>query len=301
MESNSSSNDGRPPLAGTGTTTSWNSRTEGTCGATGSSWQRADAHVSRVSVSSRSASPSIPRGSRSTTICVQVNACGRSETSTGSGRSRMSASTRVTSSPPISPVSPDPRITRPFPGSPIRILRRHRWVTVDGVYSATAALSEVPKTATYTHDYAQSNGFLTLLSDGTRLTGAYALGPEAGEWMQQATLAIRARVPLDVLLGHHPTVPELLGDLRLRVEGAEHDGGRHATAAETNERSDVQPVRCEGRAPTTSDPGAPPWAGNCAPPCGPWSRDARAPRVRPGTSAKLDTAGRSPDGSIPPG
>ena len=31
------------------------------------------------------------------------------------------------------------------------------------------------------------------------LTGAYALGPEAGEWMQQATLAIRAHVPVDVL------------------------------------------------------------------------------------------------------
>jgi pyruvate/2-oxoglutarate dehydrogenase complex dihydrolipoamide dehydrogenase (E3) component len=57
----------------------------------------------------------------------------------------------------------------------------------------------VPKTATYTHAYAESNGFLTLLSDGQRLTGAYALGPEAGEWLQQATLAIRARVPLEVL------------------------------------------------------------------------------------------------------
>jgi dihydrolipoamide dehydrogenase len=66
-------------------------------------------------------------------------------------------------------------------------------------YSATAPISEVPKTATYTHAYAESNGFLTLLSDGERLTGAYALGPEAGEWMQQATLAIRAHVPLEVL------------------------------------------------------------------------------------------------------
>ena len=66
-------------------------------------------------------------------------------------------------------------------------------------YSATAAVSEVPKTATYTHAYAESNGFLTLLSDGQRLTGAYALGPEAGEWMQQATLAIRAHIPLEVL------------------------------------------------------------------------------------------------------
>ena len=64
---------------------------------------------------------------------------------------------------------------------------------------ATAPLSEVPKTATYTHAYAESNGFMTLLSDGERLTGAYALGPEAGEWLQQATLAIRAHVPLDVL------------------------------------------------------------------------------------------------------
>jgi len=60
-------------------------------------------------------------------------------------------------------------------------------------------VSEVPKTATYTHAYAESNGFLTLLSDGERLTGAYALGPEAGEWLQQATLAIRAHVPLVVL------------------------------------------------------------------------------------------------------
>ena len=57
----------------------------------------------------------------------------------------------------------------------------------------------VPRTETYTRAYAESNGFLTLLSDGERLTGAYALGPEAGEWLQQATLAIRARVPLDVL------------------------------------------------------------------------------------------------------
>ena len=40
---------------------------------------------------------------------------------------------------------------------------------------------------------------MTLVSDGERLTGAYALGPEAGEWLQQATLAIRAHVPLDVL------------------------------------------------------------------------------------------------------
>ncbi len=68
-----------------------------------------------------------------------------------------------------------------------------------GRFSAMVPVRDLPKTATYTRAYADDNGFLTLLSDGERLTGAYALGPEAGEWLQQATLAIRAHVPLDVL------------------------------------------------------------------------------------------------------
>ena len=50
------------------------------------------------------------------------------------------------------------------------------------------------------HAYAESDGYLTLLSDGERLTGAHALGPDAGEWLGQATLATRARVPRHVLL-----------------------------------------------------------------------------------------------------
>jgi pyruvate/2-oxoglutarate dehydrogenase complex dihydrolipoamide dehydrogenase (E3) component len=93
-------------------------------------------------------------------------------------------------------------------------------------FSATVPLSEVAKTATYTH--ASSNGFLTLLSDGEHLTGAYALGPEAGEWMQQATLAIRARVPLTVLrdvIQPFPTFSEIyvaaLKALHLQL-GADH-------------------------------------------------------------------------------
>ena len=69
----------------------------------------------------------------------------------------------------------------------------------DGPLTATVPLAEVPRTATYTRAYADSPGFMTLISDGERLTGAYALGQEAGEWLQQATLAIRARVPLDVM------------------------------------------------------------------------------------------------------
>jgi pyruvate/2-oxoglutarate dehydrogenase complex dihydrolipoamide dehydrogenase (E3) component len=97
----------------------------------------------------------------------------------------------------------------------------------DGEHVVTAQLAQVPRTATYTRDYADQPGFLTLVSDGERLTGAYALGPEAGEWLQQATVAIRAKLPLSTLLDTiqpFPTfseafLPALL-DLRAQVAGA---------------------------------------------------------------------------------
>jgi len=92
----------------------------------------------------------------------------------------------------------------------------------EATFSATARVSEVAKTATYTHAYAESNGFMTLLSDGERLTGAYALGPEAGEWLQQATLAIRARVPLEVLrdtIQPFPTFSEIFLDALKALQG----------------------------------------------------------------------------------
>jgi dihydrolipoamide dehydrogenase len=97
----------------------------------------------------------------------------------------------------------------------------------DAPFSATYALKDIPKAATYTRAYDESNGYLTLLSDGERLTGAHALGPEAGEWMQQATLAIRARVPLDVLrdtIQPFPSFSEIhafaLKALRAEIAGA---------------------------------------------------------------------------------
>src|SRR5262249_18012348 len=96
----------------------------------------------------------------------------------------------------------------------------------EGRFSGTARVSETAKAATYSRAWDKSNGFLTLLSDGERLTGAYALGPEAGEWLQQATLAIRARVPLDVLIDTiqpFPTFSEIYGaaltDLLTKIPG----------------------------------------------------------------------------------
>jgi len=87
--------------------------------------------------------------------------------------------------------------------------------TSEAPFEGTARLSAVAKTATYSRAYAEDNGFLTLLSDGERLTGAYALGADAGEWLQQATLAIRARVPLGVLqdtIQPFPTFSEIYAD-----------------------------------------------------------------------------------------
>jgi dihydrolipoamide dehydrogenase len=93
-----------------------------------------------------------------------------------------------------------------------------------GRYSATVPITEIAKIATYSRSYADDKGFLTLLSDGTRLTGAYALGPEAGEWLQQTTLAIRGHIPLDVLadtIQPFPTFSEIyveaLKELRKQI------------------------------------------------------------------------------------
>jgi pyruvate/2-oxoglutarate dehydrogenase complex dihydrolipoamide dehydrogenase (E3) component len=105
-------------------------------------------------------------------------------------------------------------------------------------FSGTARLAEVAKTETYTRAYAESNGFLTLLSDGEALTGAYALGPEAGEWLQQATLAIRARVPIDVLrdtIQPFPTFSEIyVAALKaLDHERRNHDDGTDDRVSES--------------------------------------------------------------------
>jgi pyruvate/2-oxoglutarate dehydrogenase complex dihydrolipoamide dehydrogenase (E3) component len=68
----------------------------------------------------------------------------------------------------------------------------------EGKSTGTAKLTNLARTSTYARN-GEARGFLTLVSDGTKLTGGYAVGPEAGEWLQQATLAVRAGVPIDLL------------------------------------------------------------------------------------------------------
>jgi pyruvate/2-oxoglutarate dehydrogenase complex dihydrolipoamide dehydrogenase (E3) component len=69
----------------------------------------------------------------------------------------------------------------------------------EGEKEGTAELSSIARTSTYTREYAERPGLMTLFGDGKVLTGAVAVGPEAGEWLQQATLAIRAATPIEVL------------------------------------------------------------------------------------------------------
>ena len=71
--------------------------------------------------------------------------------------------------------------------------------TTGGV-SSTWQLSSVARLATY--ERPKRGGFIKVVADPGRriLTGAVAVGPEAGEWLQQLTLAIRAEIPIDVLL-----------------------------------------------------------------------------------------------------
>ena len=61
-------------------------------------------------------------------------------------------------------------------------------------------LTSTPRLATY--ERPKRDGFVKIAADPERrvVTGAVAVGPDAGEWLQQLTLAIRARTPIEVLL-----------------------------------------------------------------------------------------------------
>jgi pyruvate/2-oxoglutarate dehydrogenase complex dihydrolipoamide dehydrogenase (E3) component len=66
-----------------------------------------------------------------------------------------------------------------------------------------------------TYERPRRPGFVKLAADAERgvLVGAVAVGPEAGEWLGQLTLAVRAQVPLEVLLDTiqpYPTFSEAI-------------------------------------------------------------------------------------------
>jgi pyruvate/2-oxoglutarate dehydrogenase complex dihydrolipoamide dehydrogenase (E3) component len=83
----------------------------------------------------------------------------------------------------------------------------------EGVVSATWSLRDTARTSTY--ERPRRDGFVKLAADRERrvLVGAVAVGPEAGEWLQQVTLAVRAEVPIETLLDTiqpYPTFSEAI-------------------------------------------------------------------------------------------
>ena len=90
----------------------------------------------------------------------------------------------------------------------------------DGVVTAR---SEIEGGRLSTYERPRRPGFVKLAADRARrvLVGAVAVGPEAGEWLGQLTLAIRAEVPVDVLLDTiqpYPTFSEAIFSAVLELD-----------------------------------------------------------------------------------
>lgn len=76
-----------------------------------------------------------------------------------------------------------------------------------------------------TYERPKREGLVKLAADRSRrvLVGAVTVGPEAGEWLGQLTLAVRGEVPLDVLLDTiqpYPTFSEAIFSALLELQDA---------------------------------------------------------------------------------
>jgi pyruvate/2-oxoglutarate dehydrogenase complex dihydrolipoamide dehydrogenase (E3) component len=71
--------------------------------------------------------------------------------------------------------------------------------TGDGLVSSSWRVDSTARASTY--ERPKRHGLLKIFADADRgvLVGAVAVGPEAGEWLGQLTLAVKAKIPIDVL------------------------------------------------------------------------------------------------------
>jgi pyruvate/2-oxoglutarate dehydrogenase complex dihydrolipoamide dehydrogenase (E3) component len=74
-----------------------------------------------------------------------------------------------------------------------------------------------------TYERPRRPGLVKIAADPKRrvLVGAVVVGPEAGEWLGQLTLAVRAETPLDVLLDTiqpYPTFSEAIFEALVALE-----------------------------------------------------------------------------------
>ena len=88
------------------------------------------------------------------------------------------------------------------------------------------------------------------------LTGAVAVGPESGEWLQQLTLAIRAETPIDVLLDviqPYPTFSEGVFLGAARAEARPLDEPAHGSRPAVSSDAPSDPSRSAAAAPANHD------------------------------------------------
>jgi pyruvate/2-oxoglutarate dehydrogenase complex dihydrolipoamide dehydrogenase (E3) component len=90
----------------------------------------------------------------------------------------------------------------------------------DGVVTASYTIAS-GRLSTY--ERPRRTGLVKLAADADRrvLVGAIAVGPEAGEWLGQLTLAVRAEIPIPVLLDTiqpYPTFSEAIFNALLELE-----------------------------------------------------------------------------------
>jgi pyruvate/2-oxoglutarate dehydrogenase complex dihydrolipoamide dehydrogenase (E3) component len=81
----------------------------------------------------------------------------------------------------------------------------------EGLVTGERRIDKVARASTY--ERPKRPGFLKVMADPQRgvLVGAVAVGPEAGEWLGQLTLAVRAQVPVELLretIQPYPTFSE---------------------------------------------------------------------------------------------
>ena len=94
----------------------------------------------------------------------------------------------------------------------------------DGPVTATVPLSEVPRTATYTRAYAESPGFMTLVSDGRAHHRRVRARPGGGRVAPAGHGRHTGGRAAGRDGGRDPALPHLLGDLPPRAPGAPGTG-----------------------------------------------------------------------------
>ncbi|HEY5478066.1 MAG TPA: NAD(P)/FAD-dependent oxidoreductase [Gaiellaceae bacterium] len=94
-------------------------------------------------------------------------------------------------------------------------------VSGEGLIYSRWELESTPRA--YTYQDPVEPGFIKVALDPARrvLVGAVAAGPEASDWLQQLTLAIRAEIPLDVLLDVIPPYPTFSEAIFFALQGLE--------------------------------------------------------------------------------